>query len=979
MSLSTNERPSKAADIEALSAGSPSALSDDPLLAANEGYTNRSSKSFNPVATFAVCAIIFSLAAVISLRQNWQADICSTCMIYDAGHYEETVQLVVSSALQWMQRIPASAASTLGLKGSELGPHLLLDGPFLPITSSIVWLVTGHIPTAAEWRTFVGIETFWYATSCVLMFLLSKRLLRSSKLAIASAIAWMLYPSAVIGAGTFMTEGPIGTLLMGILYGCTIVLESLPSGFSSSYTSSELIGETNLPSGELPVASTSVGLKGVLIGALIGLASALLFVSKPALAPALALVLGAYTWRTFFAHQSLNGRGRVLTSFFGTAKVLAPLIVAFCLVAGAWISFSYNSSGRVYIGANRVPTFNIVKGTEPTTDGWGTFPQTPIALAYPETISPGQAFREIWQKYPADCANLYARKLERLWGMPWNDYHYKFFSVTVPLQIWWHRLLVIAGILGSCIFVGCFKRFTPAGRFIGLSALGIIAAHSIFIPFETMSRYNFTAMPFIALMALTPLSLLRSKTQAFLVGAMVLMANIVVLACSQEMTAFLGQVLATPSSTHWAAWVVSSGSFLALAACAWYFIRVNTHVEARRVPPESNPGVNATAVVNWPADLSTSMLSMLVMICSVEGVAHIAHKEELREWSATVRNADVVSRRVALPDLRAENPDWVLLLIDGDKNLERAVIEVNGHRIQSKPQNLLLFNNERAIMLDGLQLWARLCRQNIDGLRQWRAVPVPLGLLAGQTDNIISIRPPANFPVTIYGDFTSTRGTVSLPSLKYLSGGRSLHEIQSFDMRTSEYGTAFRPEGMCALVRGEKPASSKDLSPAQGKQFGSYRIYFAFGFKTAPAEIPVAVNPFILSGATIHQDAPLSLSPAAVVQEELNNAPQLRATLRVGNEQLKEAGVTGGQFLLHGKSGEDIFLPGEPQSFAPDPTDPSKSLIQVDFASHSFSTGLQSVRLNLSSVRAPFDLKNTELTVAPLGVPSFINHRVVLR
>jgi hypothetical protein len=301
--------------------------------------------------------------------------------------------------------------------------------------------------------------------------------------------------------------------------------------------------------------------------------------------------------------------------------------------------------------------------------------------------------------------------------------------------------------------------------------------------------------------------------------------------------------------------------------------------------------------------------------------------------------------------------------------------------LPDKLRSLFLFNTERAIMLDGIQLWARLCRQPVEAIRQWRAVPVPLEYLRFAGDNDIRVSAPAAVGATIYGDYPSVRNTISLPSLKYLSGGKSLHEIQTYDMRTSENGSAFQVAGNCTYLRAGKPPVSGDLSAAPGKQFGAYRIYLALGYpqeSRSDAKI-VSVSPFVYTLPQLIQQGPMGLSQAVNVPKQFNAVQQLRFSLSFDKEELSRAGVYGAQFLIHGKSGESIFMPGEPLRFAEDTSNRGRCEVVVDTTPRAFSSGIDSIQLTLNSSKVPLELISGRLRVTQLQLPSFADHRLVLK
>ena len=107
--------------------------------------------------------------------------------------------------------------------------------------------------------------------------------------------------------------------------------------------------------------------------------------------------------------------------------------------------------------------------------------------------------------HPGEYFLLYVEKFYRLWNRSYNDYRIPLL-VGVPAQVWFHRLLILIGI------VGLF--FWPArkSRYAALFALALIADVSVVHTlWHSVTRYALVAMPLLIGSAAVGLEVLRNR------------------------------------------------------------------------------------------------------------------------------------------------------------------------------------------------------------------------------------------------------------------------------------------------------------------------------------------------------------------------------------------------------------------------------------------------------------------------------------
>jgi hypothetical protein len=305
--------------------------------------------------------------------------------------------------------------------------------------------------------------------------------------------------------------------------------------------------------------------------------------------------------------------------------------------------------------------------------------------------------------------------------------------------------------------------------------------------------------------------------------------------------------------------------------------------------------------------------------------------------------------------------------------LETAELFVNERRLPQALQTAYVFDTERADMLVRLQVHARLCRQTVGAIRQWRAAPVPLQWLRFGGENEIMLRHAGKFPATIHGDYQSPSGKIVLPTMRYISNGRALHEIQDLDLRPVEFGTEFYRTGESYFIHRGKTDFS-DLSPAPGRQSGSYRMYLMFGRSDGGSgafERHADYAPITQRMALLTKNAPLVLSEKMKLAGKLGQAKQVQVTISLDQSKTNSVGLIAGQIMFTGVDGESYSLPDTPQFF-----DAKRGgEISVTVPTGAFLKGLDTVQAALfGQWVGDLDLPDVVVTVKPVVLPRLSRH-----
>lgn len=126
--------------------------------------------------------------------------------------------------------------------------------------------------------------------------------------------------------------------------------------------------------------------------------------------------------------------------------------------------------------------------------------------------------------------------------------------------------------------------------------------------------------------------------------------------------------------------------------------------------------------------LASSAATALVVVgtlINAENLCSYFDPRNFKEREHALQANQYVEKLIYLKGVRTpEQVDKVFLLIDGNKNLEKSKIELNGVKINEPLRSTMHFDAPHYQLFDQMREFAPAMRISVDDLRQWRAVPV---------------------------------------------------------------------------------------------------------------------------------------------------------------------------------------------------------------------------------------------------------------
>ncbi|HEY9731506.1 MAG TPA: hypothetical protein V6C89_06315 [Drouetiella sp.] len=742
--------------------------------AALSGNTTQRGTKNNWKNTALALTICFSTGLLLCWRTNFSHTALDVAPMFDSGKYISSTEMVMNAA-SFIHHFTYEEWKTICYALKE---PLMMDGPVLPLLGAAWFTLIHKSPDLFDMRAALALQAILHAASACCMFLAAKRIFRDDKWALLTGLTWAALPSAVLGAGRFMTENITSTLLL--LTACIV-----PSKLSDRCARSFALGMIAATVGLLKAAL----LPGILAGF---------------------IVAGFCLWGqgSTTATRSRRLLSHALSLAIGATIVLTP-----------WLWFTKEATGSYSITAQREPVLNIVIGGNSENDGWSGTPETDFVKLY-DTVNGDKAgtFLGIWQANFTSLSNIAIRRIARLWSCPWNDCLSKFSGLALPSQWLWHQLILSLAIFGGLLIA--FKRSSHAEKLtspiIGLGGT-LLASHLIYIVFNSSPRQAFTSMPFVVLLASyavfqttkTVATNLQRKEESTKAGCTVAPYQIL----AMMIVSFLLWLAAVTGDFHSLLQSVDLERFAYLASWLTY---------------AGSAFACTLAVVALTANKRAFVPVMMLQLipAAILCAAFATSPREVAEWPCKLKQNTIVNRTVILDD--NVNPDWATLVVDGDYGITRANIDINSKRLSETLAPLSTFTSNKNLTVN-YSVFGGVSNKNPEQLRQWRAVSIPRSLLKSG-ENTISISSPAG-DATIYGSFNrSEDGKLVAPTLSGFSGCKLLSETQpKLEARYNEPLTANALKGKCwRTTKNEDEAN--DLSPTFGKQVGQYRAFLCLGY-----------------------------------------------------------------------------------------------------------------------------------------------------
>lgn len=771
---------------------------------------------------------IFVIALVAALLQNTRKPVQELAMLFDSGAYVMSTKYVLTAAQNFMHGMPFESA----LK--SVSETLMLNGPVLPVLGATYFAAIAKEPSLIDMRAPIVLQAVIHATAATTLALAGWRLTGGRKLGLTAGLILAVWPSAVIGAGRFLTE-TITTLFISAVM------------LSASY---------------LPKRRTEDRLRLSRAAAFFfGLTTGLLVLTKAALAPAVVLTLVAVFVLILLA--------KVERSSFITAVLSA--VMGALLVIAPWLIFTKIASGEFCLTPKRLPTFNMAAGLNPETDGFSALPETPLVMMFSENDGPGAAAYAFYNLNPGDFYGRMARKPLRLFQYPWNDCRLDFLGIPVALQVITHQVLVVFGFFGLLAFMCLPMSFGPKAEknrdardvpsqsiseqphpelnpaisrnagsqfeiepaaaepgtlsslLIGIVALMILFGHAAYLPFVADSRYGFTAIPSLILFALWCLSGQRhkriNKTSLIRLG---IAAIFIIVAFTLKDT--LWRSLFATSTEAMLASTLSLGALFLFIGC---MMAVRTLLGTGKS--------NTTAKV---LALLTSYLTLTIVLA-----ASLMGKESPYDWEAKLTDKEELIRIIDLPQSASVENAYILANLKGDWKAAR--LKINEELIDSEPISLLHLTDNPSLSND-YRTFGYILKTGTDGIAQWRAFKVPNGLLRQGAQNTIALsadkgeaRLVGLTGCTVFGGSKrSAAAYTAAPSVNLFSPTNLCRSPLSMEPRLREKLPKSVAGATC--IRKSQDIAQKDLSSEPGTQLGQYHIFLLAGGNSAQSEKQVA-------------------------------------------------------------------------------------------------------------------------------------------
>lgn len=667
-------------------------------------------------------------------------------------------------------------------KTAALGNELLVDGPILPPVAAIS-ISIGQVFKIPDRRAVLFMQTIFQAFSSVLVFILALRLTNKLPIAVGTGIAWTLYPPGIIGSERLLTE----TLSIGLLLAALILISLILEWKQEKLW---------------PFACLS-------------LTSIILIFTKPALLFAVSLPVVVLI---IFLIKNMALRWKPLLA------LILPAAIGFAL-------FAYTSNtmtGKLSLIPQRVPLLNVLVGNDLRTDGLAGVPQRTVIEDLKGVSQPAKALSILFAQNPIGSIDLMIRKIPRIFAEPWNDYRQPaILSRATEIRLV-HQLLAALGLIGLTIsfiallqfLIQTFKRAPYEEDFHTITAITLctsILGHLSFVLFEGVPRYGITVAPLLLVLFAWTVSKNLDRQRGFNAFSMakisavslVLLANLATI--DNLLKLGVSQTLAC---------ILQIAIYLLLALLLFYSI--------------FKCGLKFVHGVSAVSAFSTLIAFGLFMITvSLSGINESLNSE----ITCNLSGPQFAEKRLDLgkgSEALGQKPSWALLLIDGDKYIANAKITVNDFELADKPTSVYDFYQDRYPLLAFISKLASYLHTDVNHVRQWRAVQIPLKHLNLEGKNSIKIYAPKTGAAIVYGDFDSDSER-ALPGYRYVSQSRLFTTSRSMDWRQKfgflkESDTAsFRSIGSSDSAATVKPEVTQDLSNSPGNQKGQWRILLTLG------------------------------------------------------------------------------------------------------------------------------------------------------
>lgn len=759
--------------------------------------------------------VVFLLPFLAALYNTFHIDDIGRCMIWDSAHYIVSAKLLTA----WLTDM--SAGVYHDPRQSEIGYALLLDGLVLPSIAAL-WIKLGSLFNATSVVSLLVGECVVVGFNSLLVFQVSKRLGFSRNLSTVGGLLWGLYPGQITAASRFMTE-PLtvtASLLMVLL-----LSRLLPRGNADT---------------------RAISIKEIFTAIAAGMTIILFAHLKSALLPAGACVL-------LLTLINLRPLKRAIT-------LIGIMAASAFLMQTPWLLYSQATMHHHTFVPDRMASYNLAVGLYDNLDGWATYP-VPEELETQTKQRPLKTLTNAVKESPLKFSSLLARKVERLLKNNWNDFNAESLGFSRPAQNLFHQLLLLGAGLGAVfllvmerVLLKDMRRLTGADL-IKLSALLMVAGHSVFILFEAQARYAFSAMPFMVLLTLVGLDHLKHTWHSRAVSASCIVAGMLVVINHVEIAPLLVKAAGSiETATNILNMVLALGFSIWLTACC-------EAAEAKRVGGQNWTGLTrgGLTTVSWA----------LLALAIAGSAAFLLIKERFappQEWVCHLSPGQSIVRTFKLPpkvaaEWKAMPNCWAMIAIDGTERVENATIELNGHVLEQKPEPLFLeiekethgWRSESVLLHET----ARAAGIKVANLKQWRFVRIPFENINWQEngENVLTLTA-GKEGAEIFGQYNQLERPPALWGFsfaKWTFDGdmRVVYKNEKRGFFNSQCLLNPDDGGTASGAKSGRDVTSdhhdkKDLSPSAGLQTGDYHFYLVIGHRDVELkQKQIAANPML--------------------------------------------------------------------------------------------------------------------------------------
>lgn len=489
---------------------------------------------------------------------------------------------------------------------------------------------------------------------------------------------------------------------------------------------------------------------------------------------------------------------------------LLPLFVGVALAIAPWLAFTKVVYGKADATVDRAAYYNLFVGNDMSTRGWPAYPYNVQPLGKQADI------RDLVKVVPFNKPGWYSLLLDkpvRFLKFPCNDFRVPFFGAGFAEQVVLHQLYLMLAAIGALLGLTISARHAPENPQLAarLFLLATIAIHCGYFLFDTVGRYNLTAMPEIIVFSAAGLLVmaelgLRAGSVAIIgcTAAILVLANINVIP-------LLMPIFQNAAACFIAGCIMKLAAAFALSLSLW-----------KAIPFLNVDGRKARLSIKIGA-------ACLILLFALPLRSH----GRWFEWSHAATSAEPVRQSFALPpDFDSDSRQW-FLMIDTDRAhdlSENTVISINGQRLDSPViPSLALIQDFHFLdrLPDGryqreieriFDTFARAAARNASDLRQWQVIAIPQEVAqsmgrSGRAD--VTVTPAQS--CTVYGAYTLRKGMADMPGCNQYSWDKCFYGVENnrgfSDMR---YDQRIRED--YGLHR------KNDLSSEPGLQNGRFNI-----------------------------------------------------------------------------------------------------------------------------------------------------------